>query len=89
VDALGAVACPVLVMAADDDIVTLEHTLELYRGLRDAQLAVVPGTSHLLLLEEPELCTRLVGGFMTGAPSPTFMPIGRAAASAGGGGPGR
>ncbi|MFI6513248.1 alpha/beta fold hydrolase [Streptosporangium sp. NPDC050855] len=76
---LRAVTCPVLVMAADDDIVTLEHTLELYRGLPDAQLAVVPGTSHVLLHEKPELCTRLAGDFLTGAPVPTWMPVRRAA----------
>ncbi|GAA3471980.1 alpha/beta fold hydrolase [Nonomuraea roseola] len=76
---LDAVACPTLVMAADDDIVTLEHTLALYRGLRDAQLAVVPGTSHLLLHEKPELCVRLITDFLTTGPTPTWMPVRRAA----------
>jgi len=76
---LSVITRPVLVMAADDDIVTLEHTLALYRGLRDAQLAIVPGTSHLLLHEKPELCTRLVADFLTADPTPTWMPIRRAA----------
>jgi pimeloyl-ACP methyl ester carboxylesterase len=75
---LNAVACPTLVMAADDDIVTLDHTLALYRGLRDAQLAIIPGTSHLLLHEKPELCSRLVTEFLTAEPTPTMMPIRRA-----------
>ena len=39
---LGRVTCPALVIAADDDIVTLEHTVELYRALPDGYLAVVP-----------------------------------------------
>jgi hypothetical protein len=30
------------VMGADDDVVTLERTLALYRGLPHAQLAIVP-----------------------------------------------
>jgi pimeloyl-ACP methyl ester carboxylesterase len=76
---LGAVACQTLVMVGDDDIVTLEHTLTLYRGLRNAQLAIVPAASHLLLLEKPELCTRLVSDFLTTDPAPTMMPIRRAA----------
>jgi pimeloyl-ACP methyl ester carboxylesterase len=76
---LGAVACRTLVMVGDDDIVTLEHTLALYRGLRDAELAIVPAASHLLLLEKPELCTRLVTDFLTTDPAPTMMPIRRAA----------
>jgi pimeloyl-ACP methyl ester carboxylesterase len=75
---LGVVACPTLVMVGDDDNVTLEHTLALYRGLRNAQLAVVPGASHLLLLEKPELCTRLVTDFLATDPAPTLLPIRRA-----------
>ncbi|MFG1941511.1 alpha/beta fold hydrolase [Nonomuraea sp. NPDC048826] len=76
---LRAVACPVLVMAADDDIVTLEHTLELYRSLPDGHLAVVPGTSHLLLHERPGWCAGLVEDFLTTGPRPTWMPLRRAA----------
>ena len=75
---LGAVACRTLVMGGDDDNVTLEHTLALYRGLRNAQLAIVPAASHLLLLEKPELCTRLVSDFLTTDSTPTMMPIRRA-----------
>jgi pimeloyl-ACP methyl ester carboxylesterase len=76
---LGAVLGPVLVVAADDDIVTLEHTVALYRGLGGAQLAIVPQASHLLLFERPELCTALVTTFLTTDPAPTMMPIRRAA----------
>jgi pimeloyl-ACP methyl ester carboxylesterase len=65
---LSMVTFPTLVMAADDDLVTLEHTLALYRGLPDAQLAIVIGTSHLLLHEKPELCTRLVIDFLSAEP---------------------
>jgi pimeloyl-ACP methyl ester carboxylesterase len=79
---LSLVTCPTLVMAADDDIVTLEHTLALYRGMRDAQLAIIPGTSHLLLHEKPQLCIRLVTDFLIAEPTPTLMPIRRAAPTA-------
>jgi pimeloyl-ACP methyl ester carboxylesterase len=79
---LAMVTCPTQVMAADDDLVTLEHTLALYRGLPDAQLAVIPGTSHLLLHEKPKLCTQVVSDFLTGEPAPTLMPIRRAQARA-------
>jgi pimeloyl-ACP methyl ester carboxylesterase len=77
---LAAVGCPALVMAADDDLVTLEHTLALYRALPEAQLAVVPGTSHLLLHERPRLCASLVTEFLTTDPAP-LMPLTRAPAS--------
>jgi hypothetical protein len=41
-------------------------------------LAIVPAASHLLLLEKPELCTRLVSDFLTTDSTPTMMPIRRA-----------
>ena len=78
---LRAVGCPVLVMAADDDLVTLEHTITMYRALPDARLAIVPGTSHLLLHERAELCTTLVTDFLQAGPVLTWMPIRRATTS--------
>jgi pimeloyl-ACP methyl ester carboxylesterase len=71
----------VLVMVADDDEVRLEHALELYRGLPDAELAVVPGTSHGLLVEKPALCNLLITEFLARDPVPTYAPIRRAPVS--------
>jgi pimeloyl-ACP methyl ester carboxylesterase len=39
---------------------------------------VVPGTSHVLILEKPELCNRIMIDFLTTDPVTTFMPIRRA-----------
>ena len=75
---LRAVTRRTLVLVADDDLVTLEHSLALYRGLADAELAVLPATSHLLLFEQPDLCTRLVADFLTAGRTPTMMPVRRA-----------
>jgi pimeloyl-ACP methyl ester carboxylesterase len=66
-----------LVMLGDDDLVSLEHSVLLYRGLPNAQLAVIPSASHLLLHEKPALCTHLVEEFLTTDPLPTLMPIRR------------
>lgn len=68
-----------LVMAGDDDQVRLEHAIEMYRHLPDAELAVVPGTSHGLLVEKPGLCNLIIAEFMTKDPVHTFAPIRRAA----------
>ncbi|HEY2671585.1 MAG TPA: alpha/beta hydrolase [Rugosimonospora sp.] len=81
---LGTVACRTLVIAGDDDIVTLEHTVALYRGLPDAELAIVPAASHLLLRERPALCTAMVADFLTGDRPSTMMPMRRAGFGAGG-----
>lgn len=67
-----------LVMAGDDDLIHLEHTLALCRGIPRSELAVVPGTSHILLHEKPDLCVQLVTDFLTGEPVPTMAPIRRA-----------
>lgn len=75
---LATIGCRTLVVAADDDLVHLEHTLELYRTIPGSELAVVPGTSHTLLMEKPAACTRLVADFLTADPVPTFIPIRRA-----------
>jgi pimeloyl-ACP methyl ester carboxylesterase len=78
-DDLRGVPSRTLVMVADDDEVRLEHAIEAYRSLPDAELAVVPGTSHGLLVEKPALCNLLITEFLTKEPAETFAPIRRAA----------
>ncbi len=80
-DDLQKIPSRILVMVADDDEVRLEHALEMYRDLRAAEFAVVPGTSHGLLVEKPELCNLLIGEFLTNDPVATFAPIRRATPS--------
>ena len=74
---LGRVSRRTLVMAGDDDAIAAEHTLALYRGIPDAELAVVPGTSHALIMEKPALCNQIMIDFLTTDPAATFMPIRR------------
>jgi pimeloyl-ACP methyl ester carboxylesterase len=81
---VGAVKHRTLVMVADDDLTTLEHTLEFYRTLANSELAVVPGTSHFLLQEKPALCNAIILDFLTNDPVPTVAPMRRAGAEAAG-----
>ncbi len=74
---LSSITTPTLVMAGDDDAITLEHTVALYRGLPNSELAVVPGTSHLLLMEKPTLCNTVIIDFLTAGVVPTLLPIRR------------
>ena len=67
-----------LVIAGDDDIVSLEHTAELFHAIPDAELAVVPGTSHFLSAEKPQLVNGIILSFLENDPSPTMMPVRRA-----------
>jgi pimeloyl-ACP methyl ester carboxylesterase len=74
---LQALTARTLVMLADDDEVTLEHAIAMYRALPEGELAVVPGTSHGLLHEKPELCNRLILDFLTTEPVETIAPVRR------------
>ncbi|GGP98820.1 pimeloyl-ACP methyl ester carboxylesterase [Actinomadura coerulea] len=79
---LRAVTARTLVLAGDDDLVTLDHTVALYRALPTAELAVLPNASHLLLMEHAEAVRAMVLAFLTTDAAPTYMPIARAHHSA-------
>jgi pimeloyl-ACP methyl ester carboxylesterase len=74
---LRGIQARTLVMVADDDEVALEHAISMYRAIPDSELAVVPGTSHGLLVEKPQLCNRMILDFLTSDPVPTVAPIRR------------
>lgn len=75
---LAHIGAPVLVMSGDDDAVALPHTVTLYESLAQAQLAVVPGTSHAVFVEKPELVNRLILDFLAEREPPsTLLPIRR------------
>lgn len=78
---LNGVTSRTLVRVGDDDEVALEHAVATYRGLADAELMVVPGTSHGLLVEKPTLCNGSIIDFLTTEPVPTMAPIRRAGAA--------
>jgi pimeloyl-ACP methyl ester carboxylesterase len=66
----------------DDDIVSIEHTVALFRAIPNSELAVVPGASHAVVIEKPELLNRIVLDFLENEPVVTMMPIRRAATGA-------
>jgi pimeloyl-ACP methyl ester carboxylesterase len=75
---LARIVAPTLVMVGDDDITRFEHTIELFETIPDAQLAVIPGASHLAPIEKPELVNQLVLDFLAaGGPPDTMMPLRR------------
>lgn len=81
IEELAKVTHRTLLMVADDDIVTLDHLVEMYEAMPNAELAVVPGTSHFLTQEKPDLVNRLVLDFLTQEPVPTVAPVRRAPAA--------
>ncbi|MEU4312689.1 alpha/beta hydrolase [Nocardia sp. NPDC024068] len=82
---LRAVTARTLVLAGDDDLVTLDHTVALYRALPTAELAILPNASHLLLMEHADTVLATVRTFLMTDAAPTYMPITRAHRAASGG----
>jgi pimeloyl-ACP methyl ester carboxylesterase len=75
---LAKVRCRSLVMFSDDDLMTLNHAVDMYHALPNAERAVVPGTSHFLTQEKPHLVNTILLDFLTNEPVPTVAPIRRA-----------
>ena len=70
---LARVAMPTLVLAGDQGAVRLDHLAALLEELPDAQLAVVPGTSHGVPLEKPDLVSRLLVDFFAEEQAPKLF----------------
>jgi pimeloyl-ACP methyl ester carboxylesterase len=61
---LARITAPTLVMAADRDAVPAEHTLELFRSIKNSQLCIIPGATHFLLSEKPKATTSAILDFL-------------------------
>jgi pimeloyl-ACP methyl ester carboxylesterase len=70
---LARVAAPTLVMVGDDDMITVDHAAAIQRMIPDAQLAVVPGTDHLLHFEKPDLVNRMILDFLADKQAPKLF----------------
>jgi len=51
VEELSQISTPTLVMAADRDLMTIEHTVALFQAIPNAQLCIVPAASHSLVFD--------------------------------------
>ena len=77
VEAIRAIKAPTLLIIGDADVVRPEHTVELFRllgggvagdlvGLPRAQLAVLPGTTHVTLVDCVDWLVSMVTQFLDG-----------------------
>lgn len=75
---LSTIQCPVLVLVGDDDVIDHAHTVALYEALPLGQLAIIPGTSHAVVKEKPDLMNAVIVQFLEDLTYPnTRMPIRR------------
>jgi pimeloyl-ACP methyl ester carboxylesterase len=70
-----AIAAPTMLIIGDSDIVQPEHAVEMFRllgggvigdlvGLPSARLAVLPGTTHVTLVQRTDWLSSMVGEFL-------------------------
>ena len=64
---LGIVTVPALVICGDADRMTpIQLSLDLQERIRTAQLVIVPGAGHMVMLEQPALVAMAVQQFLRG-----------------------
>jgi pimeloyl-ACP methyl ester carboxylesterase len=77
---LARIPVPVLVVVGDDDVIAHAHTVTMYEAIPGGQLAVIPGASHGVFMEKPELLNRIILDFLAEPGRPeTMLPVRRAA----------
>ena len=69
-ETLHTVGAPTLVLQADRDEVTVEHSIDVVKSLPDARFSVLPGT-HARPVESPEVVNPLLVAFLAGGPPVT------------------
>jgi pimeloyl-ACP methyl ester carboxylesterase len=58
------IACPVLVMSGDKDVIREEHTVQIYQNIPKAHLCIFPGQTHMIPITDPELFNTTVYRFL-------------------------
>ena len=61
---LKQIKVPTLVVAGDHDIINLDQTITIFTSLPHSQLFIVPGTTHLELIEKSKLVNSVVINFL-------------------------
>jgi pimeloyl-ACP methyl ester carboxylesterase len=72
---IAAIAAPTFIIIGDADVVRPEHAVEMFRlvgggvpgdltGLPPDQLAILPGTTHITLVENPERLVAMIEAFL-------------------------
>ena len=61
---LGGITAPTLLVFGDHDFIRLEHAVQMHALIPGAQLAVLPGATHMGVLRRTDLIVPLVTGFL-------------------------
>ncbi len=56
---------PVLILQGDQDIVSIDHGLIMYRQIKNAQFCVLPATNHFVLSTKSDMVTKVTVAFLS------------------------
>jgi len=63
---LQSIQCPVLIIGGDrDEHNPISQFTSAYSNIKHAQLAIIPGSDHIVLYREPVLMERIITEFIT------------------------
>lgn len=62
-ETIKAIQCPTLIAAGQNDGCPIEHYVSLYRLLKKGQMAIIPGSDHLVFVHKPTLMLQLITDF--------------------------
>ena len=68
-EVIQSIDAPTLVLNGDSDVVRPEHAVEIFRLLPHAQLAILPGTDHMTIVNRADWLVSMVEAFLD-APMP-------------------
>jgi pimeloyl-ACP methyl ester carboxylesterase len=66
---IRSIAAPTLIMVGDADVIRPEHAVEMFRLFPHAQLAVLPGTDHMTIVNHADWLVSMIEAFLD-APLP-------------------
>ena len=61
---ISAIKAPALIIAADRDLMTIDHTVELFKAIPGAQLMIVPAATHALIFDKPDVINEAMLAFL-------------------------
>jgi pimeloyl-ACP methyl ester carboxylesterase len=73
---IHSINAPTLVMSGDRDIVRPEHAVQMFRLLRNARLAILPGTDHMTIVNRSDWLVPMIETFLD-SPMPTTRSNGK------------
>jgi len=66
---LQAIKAPSLIIGGDHDLIRVEHTVQIFQGIPNAYLWILPNSSHSTLIDYADEFNKKVDAFFTGSSS--------------------